>query len=169
MSRVEVADPHALVEEVVGEVLGHLLRQRGDQDALVLLDARVDLVEQVVDLALGRLEHDLQVDQPGGPDDLLDHTLGLRLVGTGGCREVDGLADPLEELLPAQRAVVHGGGQPEAVVDEGPLAGHVAFVHRADLRHRDVRLVDDQQEVLGEVVEQAVRRGATGTAVDVSE
>ena len=48
-------------------------------------------------------------------------------------------------------------GQPEAVVDEVALAGHVALVHPADLRHRDVRLVDDEQEVLGEVVEQAVR------------
>ena len=35
------------------------------------------------------------------------------------------------------------------------------------LRHRDVALVDDQQEVVGEVVEQGERRLAVGAAVDV--
>ena len=94
--------------------------------------------------------------------------LGLgQLVGARGGRQVDGLADPLEELLPLQRAVVHGRRQPEAVVDEGALAGGVALVHRADLRHGDVRLVDDEQEVLGEVVEQAVGGRAGRAAVDV--
>ena len=90
-----------------------------------------------------------------------------QLVGAGRRRQVDGLADPLEELLPPQRAVVHRAGQPEAVVDERALARHVALVHRADLRHGHVRLVDDEQEVLGEVVEQGVRRGPPATAVDV--
>jgi hypothetical protein len=60
------------VEQVVGEVLGHLLGQRGDQDPLVLLGAGADLVDQVVDLALGRLDHDLGVDEAGRSDDLLD-------------------------------------------------------------------------------------------------
>ena len=36
----------------------------------------LDLVHQVVDLALGRLDHDLGVDQPGRADDLLDHAVG---------------------------------------------------------------------------------------------
>ena len=44
----------ALLEQVVGEVLGHLLGERGDQHAVALVDAAVDLVDEVVDLALGR-------------------------------------------------------------------------------------------------------------------
>ena len=63
--------------------------------------------------------------------------------------------------------VVHRAGQPEAEVDQVALARHVALVHRADLRHGDVGLVDDEEEVLGEVVEQAVRRRSPGPAVDV--
>ena len=36
---VEVADPHAQLQQVVGEVLGHLLGQGGDQDPVAPLDA----------------------------------------------------------------------------------------------------------------------------------
>ena len=130
-----------------------------------------DLAHQVVDLALGRLDDHLGVDQAGRPDDLLDDVVDAAaladLVVARGRREVDGLADPVEELLPPQRPVVHRAGQPEAVVDQVALAGHVAFVHAADLRHRDVGLVDDEHEVLGEVVEQAVGRAPPAAAVDV--
>ena len=42
------------------------------------------------------------------------------------------------------------------MIDQGPFAGHVSLVHRPDLGHGHVRLVDDEQEVLGEVVEQTV-------------
>ena len=91
----------------------------------------------------------------------------VELVVAGGGREVDGLADPVEELLPPQRPVVHRARQPEAVVDQVALAGHVALVHAADLRDRDVGLVDDEHEVLREVVEQAVGRAPPAPAVDV--
>ena len=91
----------------------------------------------------------------------------VELVVAGRGREVDRLADPVEELLPPQRAVVHRAGQPEAVVDQVALAGHVAFVHAADLGHGDVGLVDDEDEVFREVVEQAVGRRAAAAAVDV--
>ena len=60
---VQIADLDAQFQEVVGEVLGHLLGEGGDQDALVLLGARADLVHQVVDLALGGLDDDLRVDR----------------------------------------------------------------------------------------------------------
>ncbi len=35
------------------------------------------------------------------------------------------------------------------MLDQRALAGCIALVHRADLRHRDVRLVDHDQEVFG--------------------
>jgi hypothetical protein len=54
------------------------------------------------------------------------------------------------------------------VVDERALARGIALVHRADLRNRDVRLVDDEQEVVGEEVEQRVRRLARLASVDVT-
>ena len=53
---VQVADLEAVLEQVVGQVLGHLLRQRRDERALLDLDALADLLHQVVDLVL-RLAH----------------------------------------------------------------------------------------------------------------
>ena len=150
------------------QLLGHLLGQRRHEHALVSVGPHPDLFEQVVDLALAGLDDDLRVDQAGRADDLLDHPVGdAHLVAARRRRQVDLLADAAEELLPPQRAVVERARQPEPVLDQCALAARVALVHRADLRHRDVRLVDDHQEVVGEVVEQRVRRLAGDPAVDV--
>ena len=78
------------------------------------------------------------------------------------------MADARRELIPFERAVVHRGGQAEAVVDEGALARHVALEHRADLGDGHVRLVDDQQEVVREVVQEGVRRRAGSAPIDVT-
>ncbi len=57
--------------------------------------------------------------------------------------------------------------QPEPEIDEVALARHVALVHAADLRHRHMRLVDDEQEVLREVVDQRGGCRAGRAAVDM--
>ena len=78
---VEVADPEPLLEEVVGEVLGHLLGEGGDEDAVAALGALPDLLDEVVDLALGGAHQHLGIDEAGGPHDLLGHLGGhLQLV-----------------------------------------------------------------------------------------
>ena len=158
-----------MFQQVPGQVLGHALGQRGDQDALVPLGAGADLAQQVIDLALAGLDHHLRIHQAGRPDDLLHEPVGLgQLVFAGGGGHVDGLPDALEELVPLQRTVVHGGGQPEAVVHQGALAGHVALIHGADLRDGHGGFVHHQQEVIGEIVQQAVRGGAGTAAVNVA-
>ena len=88
----------------------------------------VDLLDEVVDLALGGLHDHLGVDQAGGAHDLLDD-LGrhLQLEGAGGGRQEHHLVDPLEDLLELQRPVVGRAREPEAVLDELLLAGAVAL------------------------------------------
>ena len=54
------------------------------------------------------------------------------------------------ELFKAERAVVHGGGQAESVVDEVLFARAVAVPHAVKLRDGDVGLVDEEQVVAGE-------------------
>ncbi len=54
-----------------------------------------------------------------------------------------------------KRTVVGRRRQPEAVIDQRLLAAAVALVLAVQLGHGDVALVDDDEEVVGEVVEQA--------------
>ncbi len=120
----------------------------------------LDLAEQVVDLAGHGPHLDLGIHQARRPDELLDDdALDLgELVLARRRRDVDRLAHVVLELLELERPVVERARQAEAVLDERLLARAIAAVHRLDLGHRLVRLVDDQQEVRREVVDER-RRG----------
>jgi hypothetical protein len=61
------------------------------------------------------------------------------------------------ELLELQRAVVHRCGQAETVFHQIDLAAAVATVHRPDLRHAHMALVNEHQEIVREIVQQAER------------
>ena len=77
---VQVADLDPRLAQVVGEVLGHLLGERGDEAALVALDAPAQLRDEVVDLPVRLLHLDGRIDEPGRPDDLLDDLRGAPLL-----------------------------------------------------------------------------------------
>ena len=78
----------------------------------------------------------------------------LQLVGAGSGRDEDGLA-----MCPSNSSKVSGRlsrrrGQAEAVLHQGLLARAVAGEHPPRLGHRHVRLVDEHQEVVREVIQQ---------------
>ena len=157
---VEVAGPHAELEEVARQVLGHPLGQRRDERPLPPRRPLADTSEEIVDLPLHGLHLDAGVDEARRADDLL-HDLAsrlLKLVRGRRRRHVESLSDALEPLLELQRPVVEGRGEAEAVLDERLLAGPVAVVHGSHLRERLVALVDDRQVVGREVVEEGRRR-----------
>ena len=56
---------------------------------------------------------------------------------------------PLREV---QRTVVERRRQPETVRDKDLLARAIAGMHAADLGHRLVAFVDDDQRVVGQVI-----------------
>ena len=123
--------------------------------------ATTDLGEQVVDLVLRRAQLDLRIDDPCRADQLLGDDLRVaELVRPRRRRDEHHLPHLAEELVEAQRAVVERRRKPEAVVDERLLARAVALVHPADLRDRLVRLVDEDDEVVREVVDQRERMRA---------
>ena len=76
---VEVAGPHAELEEVVRQVLGHPLRERRDERPLPLRRPLADAAEEVVDLPLHGPHLDAGVDETRRADDLL-HDLAARLL-----------------------------------------------------------------------------------------
>ena len=166
---VHVARLHSLVQQVVRQVLGHLLRQRGDEHALIARSALLRLVDDVVDLRCRAAHDDLGIQQAGGADDLLHLLLRhLLLVVARRGRHVHELRDAILELVEAQRTVVQAAGQTEAVLGQCDLARAIALVHAADLRNRHVALVDDAEEVFREIVDQRVGRLSRLASVHVA-
>src|SRR6266850_1612209 len=130
-------DPH--LTQVVGQVLGHLLRERRHDRALAPLDAGAQLPEQVVDLLVGRAHLDLRIHEARRPDDLIDLLRGaLGLVWTWRRRHEDGLVETRLELVEGQWPVVKRAWQAEPVLDQDVLPRAVAAVHTAHLRDADV-------------------------------
>ena len=100
--------------------------------------------------------------RPGGADDLFDDfAAGEPQFDTcPAWRRRRAPGSTWREFLEMHGAVVQGGGQAEAVIDEDFLAVAVAGVHGVDLRDGDVGFVDDEQVVLGEIIDEGVGLGA---------
>ena len=156
---VQVAHPQAAIVKVGGEVLGQSLRKHRNENALALLGPRRTLLDKVGDLALGRLHVDLRIQQSRRPDDLLDHLAAtfLQLVWTGRSRDENYLRYERFELVKTERPIIQRAGKAKPVIDQRLLAAAVAGEHRAELRHRHVRLVNKDKPIiriaLGDVVE----------------
>ena len=158
--RVEPLAADALLLEVARKVLGEAFREGGDQHPLAPRRAGPGLRQEGRHLPPRRLDADDRVDQAGRADDLLDHLAARHAdLVIGRCRrDVHPLAELLLPLVEPQRPVVQGARQPEAVLDERALAAEVAREHPAHLGDGHVRLIDEHEAVLGEEVEQRVRR-----------
>ena len=157
--RVQVADADADFAEISRQILRHALGERRDQNLILLLNLFVDLAEQVVNLALNRAHRDLRIQEAGRAYQLLRaEQFMLRLVAVRRRRDKEHLIHALLEFREVQRAVVHGTRQAEAVLYERRLSRKVAVEHAADLRNRDMALVDNREKVLREIVNQRKRR-----------
>src|SRR5690625_648897 len=125
-------------------------------------------MQQVIDVPLRRFNNHCGVDQPGGPDDLFDKTVGLFQFVVPGCgRKVDRLPDAFQEFLPFQGTVIYRGRQPETVIYQGALAGNISLIHGPDLWHRNVRFIDDEHKVFGEIVQERVGSRTARAPIDV--
>ena len=154
--------------QVVGQVFGHALGQRRHQHALAILNALSNLSDQIIHLPLHGFDLHFGIDQAGRADDLLHNLLRMFQFIRGGCgRGEDHLPNALLELLKHQRPIVDGAGQAETVLDQFFLAIAIAVMHGAHLRQRHVALVDDEQEIVGEVIDQRPRGFTRRSAVEV--
>ena len=80
----------------------------------------------------------------------------FQLVLTGRCRDKDHIPHVLLELVELQGPVVVRAREPEPVIDQGFLARAVAVIHAVELGNHLVALIDDHQEIVREIIEQAV-------------
>lgn len=90
-----------MLQQVIREVLGHALGKRGDEHTFLLCRALPNLIDEIVDLALGRLDCDFRINKAGWANNLL-HVLALggrELEVAWGCGHVDGLANAFFEFV----------------------------------------------------------------------
>ena len=166
---MHIVDLHARIKQIVRQVLRHALGERGHKHALVTRRALANLIQQVVNLAAHGSHVDLGVEQARRTNDLLHVVLRhAKLVITGRCRNIDKLRDTRLELIETQGSVVERRGQTKAVLHQRHLAGAVALVHAANLRHRDMALVDNAKHVLGEVIDKRKRRFSGAAPIEVT-
>jgi hypothetical protein len=106
--RMEITHPYAGLLQIVREILGHPLRERGDEHALPETLALADLLEQIVHLPAHRPHVDGRIDQPGRPDDLLHHDplRQLQLKIARRCRKIDHLRNQGHELAELEWPVI---------------------------------------------------------------
>ena len=160
---VQVARAHARLEQVVGQVLGHLLGQRRDQHALADRLARADLVQQVVDLALRR-----RAPRPRGRSGPVGRMICSTTRGECCSSYAPGVAETSTACGTRCRnsskrsgRLSSARGQPEAVLDQRAPCG---CGRPRTCRRSAARVLCDSsmntQEVVGEVVEQRERRRA---------
>ena len=99
---VQVTHPYPILGQIVGEIFGHALGERGDDHPLVFVGPDADLTQQIIHLAFrGAHFHD-RIEHPGGPNHLLHHLAValLQLPVAWGRTHKDGLGGLLPELRP---------------------------------------------------------------------
>ena len=151
---MHVIDLNARVEQMVGQVLGHALGQRGHQHALLAGNALANLVLKIVNLAANWTHVNLGVEQASRTNNLLHIVLAHpQLVVARRGRNIDKLGYPCLKLIETKRAVIERRGQAKTVFHQRHLTRAVTFVHAANLRHRHMALIDDAEHILGKVID----------------
>ncbi len=145
---------------IIRQLLGHTLGEGRDQDACLPLDALANFIQQIVHLPGRRAHIDHRIHQTGGPNNLLHDNAAahLQFIVRRRGRDIEDLVHPVAKLVKIERPVIHGRGQPEAVIHQVLLARAVAVIHAVELRHCNMALVDEQQVVGRKIIQQRRRR-----------
>ena len=166
---MHVVDLNASVEQVIGQILGHALGERGHQHALLAGHALANLVLKIVNLASDRPHVNLWIEQAGRTNDLLNVVLANpQLIVARRGRNVDELGNPRLKLIETKWAVIECRRQTKTMLHQRHLTRAVTFVHAADLRYRHMALIDDAEHVLRKVIDQGKRRLARFSTVQMT-
>ena len=168
--RVDVTAFDANPVKIPGELFCHSFGQGGNQDAFVLVNSKMNFMDQIVDLVVCGAYFDNRIEQSGWTDDLLhDYPFTLlQLIICWSGTDKDQLFGNGFKFIKFQWSVVRGSRQPETIVDKGRFPRTVATVHRTDLRHRHVALVDDHQKIIREKIEKTEGAGTRSPAIEIT-
>ena len=129
-----------------------------------------NLIHQIVDLVLTGTDFYLRIQQTRRTDHLFYyHALSLCQfkVGRGGT-DVNNLVHHLLELLEPEWTVVEGGRQAESVFHQVALTTAVTSIHGIQLGHRHVALINEEDIIVREEVEKAVRAFTRFPSVEIA-
>ena len=151
---MNIGGTDAVIQEVFTQFLGKALGDGRHQHPFAPFLADENLFHQVVDLVLTLTHLNLWVEQARRTNHLFHNdTLSFLQLEVGWCgTHVDHLVHLLLKLLKPQRTVVEGCWQTETIFHKVLLSATVTAIHRVQLRHRHMTLVDEQQIVVGEEV-----------------
>ena len=167
---MDVPASYAHLREILLKFLGHPLCKGRDKDTFVKFRPLADLLKKIVHLMFDRTHLDRRVKKTGRPYNLFNHKAFrfFKLIFGRGRADKDLLAGDLLELVELERPVVCCGRKSESVFDQHRLAGMVAAVHGPDLRKSHMAFVDEGNEILRKIVDQAERSHALATTVEIT-
>ena len=156
---MDVAATNAHFCEIFLQLLGHPFGKSGNKHPFVHFGPFADFLKQVIHLIFHRTNLNRRVKQSGRPYNLLNHKAFrlLKLVVCRSCAHKYLLSCNLLEFIEFQRSVVRCGRESEPIVNQYALPRMVTTVHGTDLRQGNMALVDECNEILGEIVNQAER------------
>ena len=153
---MQIAHADAGFRHVFGQVFGHALGECGDQHAPAMLGDFAAFRQQIIHLLLDGADFRDGVHQAGWADHLFGKGAAgaFHLPGARRGADEDGRRAVGIPLFEFQRAVIRAAWQTEAIFGKHGLARIVAAIHAANLRHRDMAFIHDQQSVFGQIFEQ---------------
>ena len=157
---MEVLYPQTEIRIVLGEVFSHPLREGRHEDPLTQLHPLPQLSEEIIHLGARSPYLDCGIHEACRTNNLFHHATAalLKFIFPWRSGDVDGPVYPLFELFEPQGSVVERGREPESVFNKGPLPRPVAVVHASNLGDGDVTLIDDEEEIVGKVVDEGIGR-----------
>ncbi len=158
--RMHIAHLNAGFMHIFGQRLGHLLGQRGDQNAGARLCGRAAFGDDIINLCFGGADLTDRVNQAGRAHHLFcEHAACLlQLPASRRCRNINGLRAERFPFLKLQGPVIQAGRQPEPIIRQGGFPREIALIHGAYLRHGHMAFIDHQQGVFRQIFKQCRRR-----------
>ena len=93
-----------------GQILGHALRERCNEYALLLGDALVNFFDEVINLVVGRAHFDFWIEEAGWANDLFGwHWAVAEFIFAWCCRNINNLINMLVEFVEGEWAVIERG------------------------------------------------------------
>ena len=167
---MDVAATNAHFCEIFLQLLGHPFGKSGNKHPFVHFGPFADFLKQVIHLIFHRTNLNRRVKQSGRPYNLLNHKAFrlLKLVVCRSCAHKYLLSCNLLEFIEFQRPVVRCSRESEPIVNQYALPRMVTTVHGTNLRQGNMALVDECNEILGEIVNQAERPHPFLPSVEIS-